>query len=228
MGLHQNGFRDNCGVFRYAGAGFSNGAYPSTLPINTHLTGAQRNITAGQGIDDDKVGIPLGYLAGGSWMLPQKAGNMSARYTANLAISGAALAVGGVTTDAITSFTFTVDPAAGELISSGGGSASFTISALPLLLTASISGDGAASFVISTNTPLLGAEASAIGSGAFSVTGTLTPYAIGIMGGSTVDNATLTAASLIAAMNSSPPAVNIKQVNDVTVTGDGAGTPWGP
>ena len=79
MGLHQNGFRDNCGVFRYAGAGVSNGAYPSTLPINTHLTGAQRNITAGQGINSGLVSIPSGNRHPVAWMMPQKPGALAAR-----------------------------------------------------------------------------------------------------------------------------------------------------
>jgi len=81
MGLHTNGFRDNIGVFRFAGAGFSNGAYPSTLPINTHLTGAQRNITAGEGIENELVGIPSGCRHPVAWVMPQKPGLLAARNT---------------------------------------------------------------------------------------------------------------------------------------------------
>jgi hypothetical protein len=59
--------------------------------------------------------------------------------------------------------------------------------------------------------------------------GTLSPYAIGSMSGNTVSGGVLTEASIIAAMNASPPAVNIKKVNDVTVNGIGtSGNPWGP
>lgn len=202
MGLHQNGFRDNCGVFRYAGAGVSNGAYPSTLPINTHLTGAQRNITAGQGITDDKVGIPLGYLAGASWLLPQKPGNMSARYTATASFTATGLAVGGVTADAITSFAIVVADAAGELISSGSGSATLTISVTPPLLTASISGAGSASFTLASNSPLLGAEANVIGSATLAITGAITPYAIGSMSGTTQEISDLTPAGIAGAVRS--------------------------
>lgn len=184
MGLHQNGFRDNVGVFRYAGAGFSNGAYPSTLPINTHLTGAQRNITAGEGITDDKVGIPLGYLDGGSWVLPQKAGNLSSHNEADFSFTTTGLAVGGITTNATTSFTFTAE-ATGSLIASGEGSTTFTITTNTPALTASLNAVGSADFTISTNTPILGAIASLIGEANFTITGTLTPYAIGIMEGTT-------------------------------------------
>jgi hypothetical protein len=45
----------------------------------------------------------------------------------------------------------------------------------------------------------------------------------------TSDNPTAIAAAVIAAMNSAPPAVNIKKVNDITVKGTGTNTdPWNP
>jgi len=84
------------------------------------------------------------------------------------------------------------------------------------LLTASLGGTGSATLTFSTNTPLLGAEASAIGNGAFTITGTMTPYAIGNMAGSTVDTSTIVNA-------------NIVSVNGYSVTGNGqTGTEWGP
>lgn len=256
MGLHQNGFRDNSGVFRYAGAGFSNGAYPSTLPINTHRTGAGRNLTAGEGIADDRVGIPLGYLGGGSWMLPQKPGNMSSHYEADFSIGASGSGVGGITTTGESAITFTVADMVGELISSGSGTASWAITTNNPLLTASIDGIGSTSFAI-TPTALLGAEASAEGSVTFtfaatavmlptddtsplregtatlSITGALTPYAIGQMIGSTADATVLTvdaiAAAVLAAALTAPIHANIQYVNDVEVTGDGqTGTEWGP
>lgn len=252
MGLHQNGFRDNIGVFRFAGAGLSNGAYPSTLPINTHLTGAGRNLTAGEGITDDKVGIPLGYLAGGSWLLPQKAGNMSSRYEANISTSASGLAVGGITSPGTSSITFTVADADGQLISSGSGTASLTFAFANALLTASVNGTGAASLSI-TPTALLGALASGEGSAGFTVsianaqarplndasplregtasfaiTGALTPYAIGSMSGSTVDDSALTSPAIAAAVwEFTNRSVNVIQMNGYTVTGTGQeGDPW--
>lgn len=79
MGLLQNGFKDICGVYRMYGAGPSNGALPQQLQANYALTGMRRNLTAGEGITEDRVGLPLGYLAGGSYQLPQKPGFLSAR-----------------------------------------------------------------------------------------------------------------------------------------------------
>lgn len=225
MGLHQNGFRDNIGVFRYAGAGFSNGAYPSALYINTHLTGAQRNITAGEGITDDKVGVPLGYLNGGSWVMPQKAGNISARNTARIEIETAASILGGKALEGSAGFTIETNTPSGELIAFGIGSATIQLETNSPLLTASINGGGSASFEIATNIPVLGAEASIVGSttitisiadasilpvnddpvlreatASMSFSGTLTPYAIGQMAGSTDVTTELTAESITAAV----------------------------
>ena len=56
MGLLANGFRDKSGVFQTFGATASNNAYPSALMSNYARTGATRNISAGQGITDHKVG----------------------------------------------------------------------------------------------------------------------------------------------------------------------------
>ena len=79
MGLLQNGFRDRVGVYRIYGAGVSNGAYPSTLAGNWHLTGMQRNMTMGEGITSKQAGIPIGHLAPSSWSLPQKPGRMACK-----------------------------------------------------------------------------------------------------------------------------------------------------
>ena len=253
MGLHQNGFRDNVGVFRFAGAGLSNGAYPSAIDINTHLTGAQRNLTAGEGISDDKVGIPLGYLAGGSWMLPQKAGNLSSRYEANLSVGATGLAVGGITTTGTSSLTFAIADADGQLISSGSGAASLTFSVVDALLVASLGGSGSAALTLSTNNALLGAIASLTAEGAFTltarnsqvlpldtssplrtgtasfaITGTLEPYAIGSMSGSTVDNSVLTSPAIAAAVwEFTSRNVNVTHMNGAPVYGSGAeGDAW--
>ena len=119
---------------------------------------------------------------------------------------------------ASSSISFTVADAAGQLISSGTGTASMQFTFSDALLTASIGGIGSASFTVNTNTPTLGALASGIGSSSFSVTianavvyplndtsplrtgtssinfsGSLSPYAVGSMQGTTVDNTVLTA-----------------------------------
>lgn len=77
MGLLQNGFKDFCGVYRVYGATASNGSCPQELVGNYHLTGMQRNLTAGEGITSDQAGIPMGHLVPSSWVMPQKSGAMT-------------------------------------------------------------------------------------------------------------------------------------------------------
>lgn len=176
-----------------------------------------------------KSATPDGHLSPSAWVLPKTAGGMSSRNVTALILAPTASIVGGVTTTGTSTLTFTVSDAAGQLISTGSGAASLAFTFANALLTASLNGIGEASFTLSTNTPTLGAEASAAGAASFTITGALVPYAIGAMSGSTVDTATLTTAAILAAMNASPPGVNIKLVNDVAVTGDGQpGTEWGP
>lgn len=80
MGLLTNGFRDSIGVFQFYGAGTVNGGYPSTLVANFSRTGRNRNFAAGEGIADGTVGRPYGYRNPGAWIMPQKAGALSAHY----------------------------------------------------------------------------------------------------------------------------------------------------
>lgn len=187
MGLLQNGFRDKCGVFRTYGAGFSNGAYPQQLPANYALTGMRRNLTAGEGITDDKIGLPLGYLAGGSYQLPQKPGMLSAR-SYEIVIDGAAagtsgLPGSGVCEIAISEASGTMLPlddtspartasasfgvtaeATGELKMSGTGATTIGITMSDAELVGILDAVGEALVSISTGTPVLGAEASGEGS----------------------------------------------------------------
>ena len=114
--------------------------------------------------------------------------------------------------------------AAGQLISSGTGSASMAVSANTPLLTASISGGGATSFSVTTNSPLLGAKAGAdgaasltfsvagsilplndasplrTGSATITLSGSLLPYALGSMVGTTDVVTELTTDSIAAAV----------------------------
>lgn len=146
------------------------------------------------------AGLPYGHLAGSSWLLPQKAGAMSSRNAATASFSAAGQAVGGVTADAAASFAFTVDDAAGQLISSGAGAASFAIAPNAPLLTASIGATGSASFSVQCDPALLGALAGAEGAAGFSFSGSLVPYAIGSMSGSTVDSTVLTSDAIATAV----------------------------
>jgi hypothetical protein len=216
--------------------------------FNTH--GMQRNAYQSY---NAKSATPDGHLSPSAWVLPNTAGGMSSHNVTVLGFSPTGFAVGGVTADGESGLTFTVADAAGQLISSGEGSASFLLSTNTPLLTASLAAVGSASFTLSGATTTLTALGDAAGSATFSVTptasilpasdasplrtatatlsfsGTLTSYALGVMSGSTVTGGAMTEASIIAAMNASPPAVNIKQVNSVAVTGDGQlGTEWGP
>lgn len=173
--------------------------------------------------------IPDGHLSPSAWVMPITGGGMSSVGETVLSFGATGAGVGGITTTGTASLTISFATAAGQLISSGTGSASMTFTVADLLMTASIGGSGSASFAITTNTPTLGALAGGTGTATLSFAATLEPYAIGHMEGSTVDGTTLTAASLLAAMNASPPAVNIKKVNDVDVNGTGAsGDEWGP
>lgn len=169
---------------------------------------------------------PYGHLSPSAWVLPKTAGGMSSRNVTRIDLSGAGSIVGGVTSPGSASLTFTVADAAGQLISSGSGSSSMTFSTNTPLLTASLSAVGGAAFTLAASAAL-GAEASASGSASFliamaasilpandappartasasfAITGTLTPYAIGAMSGSTVDTSVLTSDGIAGAVWSS-------------------------
>ena len=74
MGLVQNGYRDVCGSFRLYGATVHNSAVPQESIGNRHITGMERNLTAGEGITDDTIGVPVGYRPPDTWIMPQKTG----------------------------------------------------------------------------------------------------------------------------------------------------------
>lgn len=174
--------------------------------------------------------VPSGY-GKGAWIMAVKSGGMAG--FSDMSFTPAATGVLGLPGSGSAEVTFTVADAAGQLISSGSGAASLTFTVADALLTASLGGSGSAALAFSTNNALLGAIASLTASGSFTITGTLTPYAIGQMAGSTVDTSVLTvdliAAGVLAAALTSPIAANIKRVNDVTVNGTGStGDEWGP
>lgn len=228
MALIGNGFRENTLGKMFGGTSL-NGANPSVHEFYWHQAARMRNALAGEGITDSKASFPSGARHPVAWVMPRKAGALSSRYEAVMTIAGSGTGAMGLPTEGTSSISFTVADAAGELISSGGGSASMSFTFANALLTASLGGVGSSSFTISTNTPLLGAQTSGIGSASFVITGSMTPYAIGTMTGSTLNGGALTEASIIAAMNASPPAVNIKKVNDIIINGVGTlGNPWGP
>lgn len=154
--------------------------------------------------------------AGTAYILPQRVGAMASFNDAAAAITTNALAVGGITTTGAASLLIQTNAPAGQLIAFGIGSASLLITPQNALLTASLNAIGAANFVLtggSTNLTALGSSSGSAGlsmsvsatilptndasplrtaTASFAVTGALTPYAIGRMTGSTVDNTVLT------------------------------------
>lgn len=234
MGLLQNGYRDNIGTFRFAGATASNGSVPSSLPVNTHLTGSQRNITAGEGITSDKVGIPCGYYMGGSWVFPQKAGLISSHNATRLSISSSADGVMGMPGSGSVTITISTNNPAGGLIVSGSGSASLEVSTNTPLLTAVISGSGSATITVETNDPILGAIASMIGDAIISMSGTLQPYGVGLMSGSTSGGGDMTEASIAARVWSDSSAdsiikllgADVEKNGDIITIKNPDGSPW--
>lgn len=172
-----------------------------TVPSNWQKSGAGRNSLYVSQTTAALVlyAIPSGNYAGKTWMLPQKSGEMSSRNDTVMTFTAAASGLRGVTTTGTATMSFPVADMTGGLITSGGGSAAFSITGTGQLL-ASLSAVGSASMTISTNTPTLGALAGLVGSASWAITGTLAPYAIGSMSGSTVDNSVLTSDTLAAAV----------------------------
>ena len=122
-------------------------------------------------------------------------------------------------------FSINFSNATGQLISGGSGSALMQFTFSDALLTASIGGVGSANFIISPNSPLLGAIAQGSGSGSVQIStnapivyplndssplrtaqgimnfsGTLAPYAVGSMQGSTIDNSVITSDTIASAV----------------------------
>jgi hypothetical protein len=215
MALLGNGLRETL-TGRMFGSTNVNGGNPHSQEYRGHMAARMRNQFIGEGITDQKASVPSGVRPPVAWVMAPKNGAMSSRSLATLSFTPTGAGAMGVPIIGTTSFSFAFDPAAGQLISSGIGSASMTFTVANLLLTASLNGVGSSAFTITSNTPLLGAKASGIGNAVLSFTASLTPYAIGNMSGSTVDTSTIVNA-------------NIVSVNGYSVTGNGqTGTEWGP
>jgi len=153
MGVLTNGYRDKIGVFRTYGGSFHNNSFPQGTLGNYNLTGMKRNITAGEGGVSKLVGLPSGYRHPGAWMLPQVAGNISARNTVSGSGSFTADAQSGFNLDANVTGSGDVTTALLGLIvsilasiSGSGGVTSATTEALTSLV-ASITGSGSATAI---------------------------------------------------------------------------------
>lgn len=169
---------------------------------------------------DPKSATPNGHLSPSAWVLPKKAGGMSSRNVAGMSMGAVGLAVGGITTTGSATLAISFATATGALIASGNGSAAMGFTVANALLTASIAGAGSASITFSATAPpgalasgygtatmaitfanaqpypLNDASPLRTGTASFAITGSLVPYAIGVMGGSTDNNTVLTTSAI--------------------------------
>lgn len=225
MGLRQNGFRDNVGVFGFAGAGFSNGAYPSSLPINMHRSGPQRNITAGEGITDDKVGIPQGAKHPIAWVMPQKAGGLSSHNLARGSCTATLLLVSGRNIAGTSAGTSTAGASLQLVVSMQGTAAGIATATGNIVAALAMAGSAAGSCTASATIQAL---AWAYGTAAGTSTATLTRYATGRLYGSITPFTELSPESLASSVWAAVAADN----NDVGTMGEklndagSASNPW--
>ena len=219
-------------VIQSATLGRRMGATEGILPLAGLSRMERKNWHCGEHAPDKKAGVADGNRPPATWSMALAAGGMSSRNFAGLSVTTTASGALGLPAEGSASFTIDFAPATGGLIVSGSGTASFAITTTAEV-RAALSGSGSASFTISTNTPQLGALGWASGSGAFSVSATLQSYAVGYMQGSTVDNTTLTADAIVAALRAAsindPLWVDVRKVFGTQVQGSGTAVdPWGP
>lgn len=168
MGLLANNFRDTLGVYKFYGAGFSNGAYPSAMERNFHRTGAQRNLTAGEGVTNQAAGYPYGYREGGSWSMAQKAGAMSSVNEVRASLTATGNAAQGINLISNATLTIVVVGSAAAVAAAAGSST----------LAISVSGNAVAP-LNATGSATLAISASASASGIASITGAATAAVTG-------------------------------------------------
>jgi hypothetical protein len=119
MGLIQNGYRDICGSFRIYGATVHNSAVPQESIGNWHITGMNRNLTAGEGITNKKVSVPIGYRPPDTWIMPQKTGGLGAtgsRLTGSGAVATPGNLAGGLNAATTLAGTGGIATAIGQLV----------------------------------------------------------------------------------------------------------------
>lgn len=227
MALLGNGFRETL-TGKMFGRTLLNGATPHAHEYRGHMAACMRNQFAGEGITDDKASVPSGVRHPVAWVMARKNGAMASRNNAVVTFGASGSGASGFAIDGTADIVFTVPDAEGRLVTGGTGTATMTFSATGGMF-ATLGVPGSASMSFTTNAPVLRADGFMGADAPFAVNAAIASYAKGYMAGSTVDSSTLTTDAIIAAMNASPPKVNIAKVNDVTVTGTGApGTEWGP
>lgn len=230
MALRSNGNQFASSGVQHYGATAVLSAIPHVLQGKFVQTGRMRNLTAGEGITSEKVGIPSGYRHPGAWMLPQKAGALSSHNntqgssTATLALADgrnlAATVAGSSTASATLQLVV-------SLAGTSAGSASVSGNVVASL---SAAGTSAGSCTVAGT---VGALAWAGSTAAGSCTASATLTATGRLYGSITPYTELSpeslAAAVIAAAEAAPITANVARVNGYTVGGDGqSGTEWGP
>ena len=200
----------------------------STISCERILWGQaeRRNVFVSEAGWNAKSAIPVGGTPPTVILMAKSSGGMSSHYEADFTISASADGTMGLPAQGSATITITVADAAGQLISSGQGSASFIIDTNHPLLTASIGGTGAASFVLSTNMPILGAEASLTASTTLAFSGSLTPYAVGIMEGTTEVASSVPTADQNASAVWSKFLSNSQTAENTLLSAGSAGDPW--
>lgn len=149
-------------------------AIPSQLQQNFRQTNRQRNLTAGQGITTELVGLPSGYRHPAAWMMPQKAGAISARNTITGSGSIAGTAQSGYNIEADLTGTGGITGSVGLIVSiaatlvASGGISSAQVDALASMV-ATITGSGS---VTATAAGLADLGAALTGSGAVAANNT--------------------------------------------------------
>jgi len=136
------------GIRRYGATAYLS-AYPSAQHGDMRQAGPMRNLTAGEGITDELVGLPSGYRHPAAWMMPQKPGAISARNTLIGAGAAAATAQSGYNIDATIAGSGTIPGCdiglivsiAAVLTASGGISSAATEALAGLVATLTGSGD---------------------------------------------------------------------------------------
>ncbi len=210
MTLILNNFRHGMAGGMYFGATTLSGMNPTVLRGKFNSGAVRRNIFAGVGITDSKASLPNGTRHPVAYVMPRKNGGMSSYQEAVVSLGAVASVLGGKALEGSATLTISTNTPDGELIAFGIGSVTIHLSTNSPLLTASINGGGTASFEIATNLPVLGAEASIVGTttitisvadasilpvnddpvlreatASMSFSGSLQPYALGHMEGTT-------------------------------------------
>lgn len=225
--LLQNGYSASFGSLRFFGAGTINGAYPNVAQNSGYLTGAKRNIFAGDADIDHKSSIPSGARHPVAWQMPQKAGGLSSRNAANITISQTAFAVMGLPANASATITLNVSDATGGLIVSGSGSATVSLSLTGTILSIA-SGSGSATVSLTAPDATIGALAGMSGATNFTITPTALISAIGYMAGLSTNETEFSAAALANAVWTA----SASAYNDTGTMGEklndagSAGNPW--